>query len=205
MYEWAGGREAFARWLNRFYDLVEGEAPEIAAMLSGEHRAHVTDWWVEVTGGPSAYTERRGSYEHILASHRNLAITAERDSRWGGRANLLSAARGAHDAGDSRCNRREATASRQPGAAAGISRVSIAGRARPISPKALAANARGSPLLSQPREKLPSDDHNGQRHEGDHGPAVIQTHGGSGSAPRRHVAHPQSGFDLNRNEEQQTE
>lgn len=52
--QWGGGREAFARWLNRFYDLVELEAPDIAAMFGGrvseEHRAHVTEWWVEVDG-----------------------------------------------------------------------------------------------------------------------------------------------------------
>jgi truncated hemoglobin YjbI len=55
IYEWGGGRELFARWLNRFYDLVELEAPEIAAMFGGrvsdEHRTRVTDWWVEVMGG----------------------------------------------------------------------------------------------------------------------------------------------------------
>ena len=28
-------------------------------------------------GGPSAYTEQRGGYEHMLARHRDLAITAE--------------------------------------------------------------------------------------------------------------------------------
>ena len=79
IYEWAGGREAFARWLNRFYDLVEVEAPEIAAMFGGrvgaEHREHVTDWWSEVMGGLAAYTERRGGYEHMLGRHRGLRIT----------------------------------------------------------------------------------------------------------------------------------
>jgi hemoglobin len=81
IYSWGGGREAFARWLNRFYDLVEREAPDIAAMFGGqvsaEHRAHVTDWWVEVMGGPTVYSERHGGYEHMLARHHNLAITAE--------------------------------------------------------------------------------------------------------------------------------
>src|ERR1700761_5766000 len=81
IYEWAGGREAFARWLNRFYDLIETEAPDIAALFGGtvseEHRRHVTDWWTEVMGGPAAYTEHRGGYEHMLAHHRDLAITAE--------------------------------------------------------------------------------------------------------------------------------
>ncbi|MGO9971328.1 MAG: oxidoreductase [Solirubrobacteraceae bacterium] len=80
IYDWAGGHEAFVRWLSRFYDLVELEAPDIAAMFGGrvseEHRAHVIDWWVEVMGGPAAYTERRGGYEHMLARHRDLAITA---------------------------------------------------------------------------------------------------------------------------------
>jgi hemoglobin len=81
IYDWGGGREAFARWLNRFYDLVELEAPAIAAMFGGrvslDHREHVTDWWVEVMGGPATYTEQRGGYERMLAHHHNLAITPE--------------------------------------------------------------------------------------------------------------------------------
>lgn len=81
VYEWGGGRNAFASWLSRFYDLVESEAPGIAAMFGGhvsaEHRERVTDWWVEVMGGPARYTERRGGYEHMLARHRNLGISAE--------------------------------------------------------------------------------------------------------------------------------
>lgn len=79
IYEWAGGREAFERWLNRFYDLIEQEAPDIAELFGGavskEHREHVTDWWTEVMGGPSRYTETRGGYEHMLAQHLNLCIT----------------------------------------------------------------------------------------------------------------------------------
>jgi hemoglobin len=79
--EWAGGRAAFARWLDRFYDLVEAEAPDIAALFGGhvsrEHREHVTDWWAEVMGGPPVYSEQRGGYEHMLGRHRGLAITPE--------------------------------------------------------------------------------------------------------------------------------
>ena len=79
IYAWAGGRDAFARWLNRFYDLIEEESPEIAALFGGHvseaHRAHVTEWWCEVMGGPPAYTEHHGGYEHMLARHRGLAIT----------------------------------------------------------------------------------------------------------------------------------
>jgi hemoglobin len=86
LYEWAGGREAFARWLDRFYDLIEAEAPDIAGMFGGHvsaaHREHVTDWWAEVMGGPRTYTERRGGYEHMLAHHHHLGITADQRLRF---------------------------------------------------------------------------------------------------------------------------
>lgn len=98
IYEWAGGRDAFARWLDRFYDLVEAEAPDIAALFGGgvsrEHRDHVTDWWSEVMGGPAVYTERRGGYEHMLGMHRGLAIDNEQRLQF---VTLLS--RAADDAG----------------------------------------------------------------------------------------------------------
>jgi hemoglobin len=80
IYEWAGGTEAFARWLNAFYDLVEqdhGLAPLFGGRVSEEHRAHVTAWWVEVMGGPADYTAELGGYHTMLAHHRGLAITPE--------------------------------------------------------------------------------------------------------------------------------
>jgi len=80
IYEWAGGREAFARWLNAFYDLVEDDE-DLAAVFGGrvseEHREHVTDWWCEVMGGPAVYTEQRGGYAHMLGKHIGLAITSD--------------------------------------------------------------------------------------------------------------------------------
>jgi hemoglobin len=81
IFSWAGGRDAFERWLDRFYDLVEQRAPDIAEMFGGtvsqEHRLHVTDWWTEVMGGPPVYTEQRGGYEHMLARHHDLGITPQ--------------------------------------------------------------------------------------------------------------------------------
>jgi truncated hemoglobin YjbI len=60
---------------------LRGHRPDIAAIFGGrvseEHRAHVTDWRVEVMGGPAAYTERHGGYEHMLARHHDLGITVE--------------------------------------------------------------------------------------------------------------------------------
>jgi hemoglobin len=80
IYEWGGGEAAFGRWLNAFYDLVEGDE-ELAALFGGrvseEHRRSVTAWWCEVMGGPARYTEEHGGYEQMLAKHRGLAITPE--------------------------------------------------------------------------------------------------------------------------------
>lgn len=80
IYEWAGGREAFARWLNAFYDLVEDDE-ELARLFGGavseEHREHVTTWWCEVMGGPADYTSHQGGYAHMLSKHVGLGITPE--------------------------------------------------------------------------------------------------------------------------------
>jgi hemoglobin len=97
IYEWGGGREAFARWLNVFYDLVEADAdlaPLFGGRVSAEHRTHVTTWWCEVMGGPAAYTADHGGYEHMLGKHRGLAITAEQRLRF---VTLLSRAADAAD------------------------------------------------------------------------------------------------------------
>lgn len=85
LYEWAGGHEPLRRFLDAFYDRVEADeqlAPFFPGGVSEHHRAHVTDWWCEVLGGPPAYTERHGGYEAMLAHHRGLAITAEQRHRF---------------------------------------------------------------------------------------------------------------------------
>jgi hemoglobin len=97
IYEWAGGRPAFERWLNAFYDLVEQDdllAPLFGGRVSAEHRDHVTTWWCEVMGGPPRYTGELGGYQHMVAKHRDLAITPEQRLRF---VTLLS--RGADEAG----------------------------------------------------------------------------------------------------------
>ena len=85
IHEWAGGREAFARWLDTFYDLVEQDellAPVFGGTVTREHRDHVPAWWCEVMGGPDEYTARHGGYEHMLAKHRGLAISGEQRLRF---------------------------------------------------------------------------------------------------------------------------
>jgi hemoglobin len=92
LYEWGGGRAAFERWLNRFYDLVEQDellGPVFGGSVGTEHRDHATSWWCEVMGGPAVYTERLGGYERMLGRHRDLAITPAQRLRF---VTLLSAA-----------------------------------------------------------------------------------------------------------------
>jgi hemoglobin len=78
IYEWAGGAEAFERWLEHFYDLVEADdllAPVFDGKVTESHRKHVAAWWGEVMGGPALYSDRHGGYENMLAHHVALAIT----------------------------------------------------------------------------------------------------------------------------------
>jgi hemoglobin len=97
IYEWAGARPAFERWLNAFYDLVEQDellAPLFGGTVSAEHRDHVTTWWCEVMGGPASYTDELGGYEHMLGKHLGVAITPDQRLRF---VTLLS--RAADDSG----------------------------------------------------------------------------------------------------------
>ena len=85
LYEWAGGRGAIERMIDAFYDRVEQDdllAGLFPGGVSAEHRDHVTTWWSEVFGGPSEYTDTLGGYEHMLAKHKDLAITAEQRHRF---------------------------------------------------------------------------------------------------------------------------
>ncbi len=97
LYEWAGGRGAFERLIDAFYDRVEGDeliSPLFPGGVSREHRDHVILWWSEVFGGPADYTEKLGGYHHMVAKHHDLAITPEQRLRF---ATLMSMA--ADDAG----------------------------------------------------------------------------------------------------------
>jgi hemoglobin len=97
LYEWAGGRAAFDRMINSFYDRVERD--ELLSRLfpggvHAEHRQNVITWWSEVFGGPAAYTDELGGYERMLQKHLNLGITEEQRFRF---VSLMSLA--ADDAG----------------------------------------------------------------------------------------------------------
>lgn len=92
IYEWIGGGEAIARWLDCFYDAVERDdllAPVFGGVVTREHREGVVAWWSEVMGGPPAYTEGHGGYPHMVAKHRGLSISPEQRLRF---VTLLSVA-----------------------------------------------------------------------------------------------------------------
>jgi hemoglobin len=97
LYDWAGGEASFVALIGAFYDRVEGDpllSPLFPGGVGAEHREHVVAWWIEVFGGPARYTAELGGYEHMLAKHRDLAITPEQRFRF---ALLMSVA--ADDAG----------------------------------------------------------------------------------------------------------
>jgi hemoglobin len=97
IYDWGGGREAFERWLNVFYDLVEQDellGPVFGGRVGDEHRRHATIWWCEVMGGPPEYTAELGGYAHMLSRHLGLDVTPDQRLRF---VTLLS--RAADDAG----------------------------------------------------------------------------------------------------------
>jgi hemoglobin len=97
LYEWAGGREAFDRMIDAFYDRVEQDdllAPLFPGGVHEEHRRNVATWWCEVFGGPAVYTDQLGGYERMLSKHLQLGISAAARFRF---ASLMSLA--ADDAG----------------------------------------------------------------------------------------------------------
>jgi hemoglobin len=97
LYEWAGGRSAFDRMINAFYDRVEQDAilsPFFPGGVHEEHRRNVATWWSEVFGGPPVYSEDLGGYQRMLHKHLQLGITEEQRFRF---ASLMSLA--ADDAG----------------------------------------------------------------------------------------------------------
>lgn len=93
LFSWAGGYEPLRRMIDAFYDRVEADellTGFFPGGVSERHRAHVTDWWAEVLGGPATYTERHGGYEAMLAHHRGLAITPEQRHRFASTMSLAA-------------------------------------------------------------------------------------------------------------------
>ncbi len=84
LFEWAGGDGPVTAMIHAFYDRVEHDdliSPLFPGGVSSEHRDHVALWWIEVFGGPPAYTDL-GGYARMVAHHRNLGITPDQRARF---------------------------------------------------------------------------------------------------------------------------
>lgn len=93
LYEWAGGSQAIRALIDAFYDLVERDdvlSPFFPGGVSETHREHVSDWWAEVLGGPTRYTDERGGYQNMLAHHLNLKINPEQRHRFASTMSLAA-------------------------------------------------------------------------------------------------------------------
>jgi CDGSH-type Zn-finger protein/truncated hemoglobin YjbI len=86
LYEWAGGLAALERLTSHFYDAILSEPdPILEPVFRGmdpDHPRHVAAWLAETFGGPTTYTDQLGGYEHMLAKHRDLALTETQRRRW---------------------------------------------------------------------------------------------------------------------------
>jgi hemoglobin len=84
LYDWAGGTEAFERLTEVFYGKVrEDDVLEpVFRHMDRDHPKYVAAWLAEVFGGPKRYTEDHGGYPHMVAKHRDRALTEEQRRRW---------------------------------------------------------------------------------------------------------------------------
>jgi truncated hemoglobin YjbI len=86
LYAWAGGIAVFERLMSLFYDAILSEPDPILEPvlrgIGGTHSRHVAAWLAETFGGPTTYTDELGGYKHMLAKHRNLALTETQRRRW---------------------------------------------------------------------------------------------------------------------------
>jgi CDGSH-type Zn-finger protein/truncated hemoglobin YjbI len=86
LFEWAGGLAALERLTTHFYQTILSEPdPILEPVFRGmdpNHPRHVAAWLAETFGGPTIYTDYHGGYEHMLAKHRNRALTEAQRRRW---------------------------------------------------------------------------------------------------------------------------
>ena len=71
------------------------EADELLSALfpggvSEHHRAHVADWWSEVLGGATAYTDQHGGYPTMIDHHRGLDISPAQRHRFASTMSLAA-------------------------------------------------------------------------------------------------------------------
>jgi truncated hemoglobin YjbI len=97
LYEWAGGIEALTRMTRIFYGTYVPDDPLIGPLfadMAPDHPERVAAWLGETFGGPSAYSDSYGGYDHMVSQHVGKGLSEEQRARW---AQLLI--QSANDAG----------------------------------------------------------------------------------------------------------
>jgi truncated hemoglobin YjbI len=85
LYEWAGGHPALLRMTTIFYGKYVPEDPLLGPLfadMAPDHPDRVAAWLGEVFGGPSAYSDRYGSYERMVSRHAGRNLKEEARARW---------------------------------------------------------------------------------------------------------------------------
>ncbi len=83
-FEALGGETKIRSIVDRFYDIVEIEAPTVRAMLPRDDsvsRERLSMYLVEWTGGPELYTPDRG-HPRMRMRHAPFAISADEVDSW---------------------------------------------------------------------------------------------------------------------------
>jgi len=84
IYDIVGGDEPFHRLCKDFYARVFAD-PLLVPLFHNpgeDHPGRLALWLIEHFGGPKQYTEIRGGFEVMLASHHGLLISVQQRDRW---------------------------------------------------------------------------------------------------------------------------
>jgi hemoglobin len=79
-----GGDAVIRAVVERFYDLIDVDAPDIRAMLPADDsvsRRKLADYLIEWTGGPALYSSDRG-HPRMRARHLPFAIGPDEVDQW---------------------------------------------------------------------------------------------------------------------------
>jgi truncated hemoglobin YjbI len=85
LFEWLGGFPALTRMTRLFYGKHVPCDPLLAPLfadMSPDHPERVAAWLAETFGGPAAYTESHGGYDHMVSQHVGKALAEEQRARW---------------------------------------------------------------------------------------------------------------------------
>jgi hemoglobin len=84
MYEHVGGEPVLRRFVEHFHESVLRD--ELLGSLfeyaRPTHVEHLTAFMVEITGGPTRYSEELGGLGSLIEAHRDLEITEEQRQRF---------------------------------------------------------------------------------------------------------------------------